>query len=224
VVETDLAAAGKQNAESAEALKAAQSQIASAQDQLAGADKRIEENTHALAVMGPHIDATDADLKAATAKLDALGEQLARNDTADATMSATAQDALDRAKAAGKLAEGRFMMETLLSESIGFPLERAGLSESARLALLAFADKLKMDNQSVYIEIQGHTDNTGSAETNLRLSRQRAEAVRDFLHQQAGIPLHRLAVAAYGESRPVADNKTREGRIKNRRVVLVVLK
>ncbi len=223
-VETGLATTGKQNEASAEALKAAQAQIATAQDQLAGADKRIGENTHALAVMGPHIDATAADLKAATAKLDALGEQLARNDAADVTLSATAQEALDRANAAGKLAEGRFLMETMLSESIGFPLERAGLSESARLALLAFADKLKMENQSVYIEIQGHTDNTGSAETNLRLSRQRAEAVRDFLHQQAGIPLHRLAVAAYGESRPVADNKTRAGRIKNRRVVLVVLK
>lgn len=230
-LESGLAAAGKRGEESDAALKAAQEKISVAQGQLDAADKRIHANTHALDQMGPHIDAAEAGLKVANTRLDVaekglaqVNEQLARNDAADAAISATAKEALERAQAAGKLAEGRFMAETVLSESIGFPLDKAGLGESARLALLAFADKLKMENQGVYIEVQGHTDNTGAAESNLQLSRQRAEAVRDFLHQQAGIPLHRLAVAAYGESRPVADNKTREGRIKNRRVVLVVLK
>lgn len=230
-LESGLAAAGKRGEESDAALKAAQEKISVAQGQLDAADKRINANTHALDQMGPHIDAAEAGLKVANTRLDEaakglaqVNEQLARNDAADAAISATAKEALERAQAAGKLAEGRFMAETVLSESIGFPLDKAGLGESARLALLAFADKLKMENQGVYIEVQGHTDNTGSAESNLQLSRQRAEAVRDFLHQQAGIPLHRLAVAAYGEARPVADNKTREGRIKNRRVVLVVLK
>ena len=230
-LEAGLAATGQRGEASDAALKAAQEQIASAQGQLADADRRIGANTHALEQMGSHIDATAADLKAANTRLEEtrqrvgeLGEQLARNEAADAAVSATAKEALERALAAGKLAEGRLLMETVLSESVGFQFEQAGLGESARLALHAFADKLKAENQGVYIEIQGYTDDTGPATSNLRLSRQRAEAVRDFLHGEAGLPLHRLALAAYGESRPVADNKTREGRVLNRRVVLVVLK
>lgn len=230
-LESGMAAAGKRGEEIEAILDAVRNKTAAAHEQLASADQRISANTHALEQMGPHIDAAEADLKRAATRLDEaekrlgeLGGQLARNDAADAAVSATAREALERAQAAGKLAEGRLLAETVLSESIGFQLKRSGLSESARLALLAFADKLKAENQGVYIEIQGHTDDTGPAETNLRLSRQRAEAVRDFLHQEAGIPLHRLAVAAYGEARPVADNKTREGRVMNRRVVLVVLK
>ncbi|MCP5277885.1 MAG: OmpA family protein [Thiobacillus sp.] len=230
-LESGLAAAGKRGEESEAILDAVRNKTAAAHEQLAAADQRIAANTHALDQMGLHIDAAKTGLKVANTRLDEaekglvqMNEHLARNDAADAAISATAKEALERARAAGKLAEGRLLMETVLSESIGFQLERSGLSESARLALLAFADKLKADNQGVYIEIQGHTDDTGPAENNLRLSRQRAEAVRDFLHQESGIPLHRLAVAAYGESRPVADNKTREGRVMNRRVVLVVLK
>jgi outer membrane protein OmpA-like peptidoglycan-associated protein len=230
-LEAGLDAAGKRSQESDDALKAAQEKMDTAQVQLASADKRIDANTHALEVMGSHIDTAKAELKTAAERLDATDAHLAevkahltRNDEEHVVLSRTAQEALDRATASGKLAEGRLLSETVLSESIGFGLEESGLNESARLALLAFADKLKAENQGVYIEIQGHTDSTGSDEANLHLSRQRAEAVRDFLHEKAGLPLHRLAVAAYGESRPVADNKTREGRIQNRRVVLVVLK
>lgn len=230
-LESGLAAAGKRGEESDAALKAAQDKIASAQSQLEATDKRVSANTQALERMGPRIDAAEADLKASGARLDevekrlgGLGEHLARNDAADAAISATAREALERAQAAGKLAEGRLLAETVLSEAVGFGFDKALLNETSRQALMVFAEKLKAENQAVYIEVQGHTDNSGSAEANLRLSRQRAEAVRDFLHREAGIPLHRLTAAAYGETRPVADNKTREGRIKNRRVVLVVLK
>lgn len=230
-LETGLAAAGKRGEESDAALKAAQEGIVAVQGQLAGAGQRIDANTHALEQMGRHIDAAKGGLQTANTRLDEaekrlgeLGAKLARNDAADAEVSATAKEALERALAAGKLAEGKLLAETVLTEEVGFGLERTRLSDEARQALATFAERLKAENQGVFIEIQGHTDNTGSTETNLRLSRQRAEAVRDYLHLEAGLPLHRLTVAAYGEARPVADNKTREGRIKNRRVVLVVLK
>jgi outer membrane protein OmpA-like peptidoglycan-associated protein len=230
-LESGLAAAGKRGEESDAALKATQEKVASAQGQLDAADKRISANAQALERMGPKIDAAESGLKTSNARLDeaekrlgGLAEQLARNDTADAAVSATAKEALDRAQAAGKQLEGRLLAETVLSEEVGFGFDQAVLNEASRQALQAFADKLKAENQGVYIEVQGHTDNSGSVEANLRLSRQRAETVRDFLNREAGIPLHRLTVAAYGETRPVADNKTREGRTKNRRVVLVVLK
>lgn len=234
-LEEGLSAAGKRDAESEAAIKSAQERLDAAQAQLTDADKRITANTHALEVMGPHIDAAKADIQAAATRLEAtearlsqvsseLGADRSRNETEHAALSRAAQEALDRAMAAGKLAEGRLLAETVLSEAVGFSLEQSMLGEQARAALRTFADRLKADNQGVFVEIQGHTDNSGTDEANLRLSRLRAEAVRDFLHREAGLPLHRLAVAAYGESQPVADNGTREGRIQNRRVVLLVLK
>lgn len=76
---------------------------------------------------------------------------------------------------------------------------------------------------NVRIEVQGHTDSQGSAESNLLLSQRRAEAVRDYLIRVHGISPDRLAARGYGESEPLASNDTEAGRAQNRRVELVVL-
>lgn len=72
-------------------------------------------------------------------------------------------------------------------------------------------------------EIAGHTDDTGSEEANQVLSRERAQAVKDFLVEYYGIDPDRLVARGYGESRPVASNETEEGRARNRRVVFTRL-
>ena len=72
------------------------------------------------------------------------------------------------------------------------------------------------------IEIQGHTDNVGGESYNEKLGLQRAGVVKEYL-AKAGIPIFRMETISYGESAPVADNASREGRAANRRVVLVVL-
>jgi outer membrane protein OmpA-like peptidoglycan-associated protein len=76
---------------------------------------------------------------------------------------------------------------------------------------------------NVRIEVQGHTDSQGSAESNLWLSQRRAEAVRDYLIRVHGISPDRLTARGYGESEPIASNDTEAGRAQNRRVELVVL-
>ena len=142
-----------------------------------------------------------------------------------AEASATARDAYDRAVAAGALAEGKFLYETVLSsDKFRFEVDRSELSDETRAALDEFAAQLKADNENVFVEIQGHTDATGSEDYNMKLGQQRAEAVRWYLSQQHGLALHRMSVISYGETAPVADNATREGRAVNRRVSLVVLK
>ncbi len=140
-------------------------------------------------------------------------------------LSGTAQEALERAMAAGKLAEGKFLYETVLSDDgVKFGFEQAELSDEARQALDDFAAGLKARNENVYIEIQGHTDTSGDESYNLLLGEQRAEAVRRYLSLEHQLALHRMAVITYGESAPIADNSTREGRARNRRVSLVVLR
>ncbi len=135
----------------------------------------------------------------------------------------TTRDALQRAEAANKLAEGKFLYQMVLSDdSVKFPVDGTKLSPEAQTRLMDFISKLKSDNKNVYLEIQGHTDATGPKPLNERLGEQRAEAVRLFMNQQ-GVPLNRMATISYGPDAPVAPNNTREGRAQNRRVVLIVM-
>ena len=135
----------------------------------------------------------------------------------------TTRDALARAEAANKLAEGKFLYSMVLSDdSVKFPVDSSELSPEAQTRLMDFAQKLKADNRNVYLEIQGHTDSTGSKALNMRLGADRAEAVRLFFNRQ-GVPLNRMSTISYGDTAPVAPNNTREGRAQNRRVVVIVM-
>lgn len=137
--------------------------------------------------------------------------------------SATARDALERANAAGKLAAGKFLYEVVLTDGVSFQSDSSTLTRAARAQLAALADKLKAENQNVYLEIQGHTDNRGSTAGNLALGQRRADAVRHFLGTEGGVPLHRMNTISYGEAAPVASNRSRAGRSTNRRVAVVIL-
>ncbi|MDQ7015863.1 MAG: OmpA family protein [Gammaproteobacteria bacterium] len=92
------------------------------------------------------------------------------------------------------------------------------LSESAKQAWGKVAQQLKQ-NPQLKVELAGYTDSSGAAELNLQLSQQRAETVRDYLIS-VGVSEQQLTAKGYGESNPIADNLTPEGRKKNRRVVL----
>ncbi|MBR4704200.1 MAG: OmpA family protein [Paludibacteraceae bacterium] len=74
-----------------------------------------------------------------------------------------------------------------------------------------------IENTGYIIEVQGHTDNIGTDEVNKRLSQKRAEAVKNYLEKK-GVPADRLTAVGYGPTMPIADNKTKAGRAKNRRV------
>lgn len=153
------------------------------------------------------------------------GERLGESERRIGEVSRTAEEALQRAQEAGKLAEGKLLYETVLTDdAVRFGLDQAELSVEARTALDDFAARLKREyDRGVYVEIQGHTDSTGPDRYNLELGLARAEAVRRYLNREHDIPLHRISVISYGEAEPIADNATREGRARNRRVVLVVL-
>jgi OOP family OmpA-OmpF porin len=77
-------------------------------------------------------------------------------------------------------------------------------------------------NPGITVEVAGHTDSDGAAEYNEGLSFRRASTVRDYLIA-GGVAESRLTVRGYGESQPIADNATREGKAQNRRVVLRIL-
>ncbi|HEY3697463.1 OmpA family protein [Phenylobacterium sp.] len=145
------------------------------------------------------------------------------HDTKIAALDQTSREALERAEAAGKLAEGKFVFSTVLSDdSMKFPVDKATLSPEAQARLDAFVEKLKTDNRNVYVEVQGHTDALGPKDFNYKLGEERAEAVRRYLNQH-GVALNRIGTISYGPDAPVAPNSDRAGRQANRRVVLIVL-
>jgi peptidoglycan-associated lipoprotein len=145
------------------------------------------------------------------------------HDSKLANLDQTSRDALQRAEAAGKLAEGKFLYsEVLTDDSMKFGVSKAALSPEAQARLDAFIDKLKTDNRNVYVEVQGHTDATGNKDLNYRLGEERAEAVRRYLNEH-GVALNRIGTISYGADQPAAPNTNRVGRQANRRVVLIVL-
>ncbi|MDX1584976.1 MAG: OmpA family protein, partial [Thermoanaerobaculia bacterium] len=122
------------------------------------------------------------------------------------------------------LAKGSVVFEQSFTEDkVRFKSSSAKLTDEATAALDEFANKVKALDRGVWIEIQGHTDSTGSESYNHQLGFDRAEAVRNYLSKEHGIPLARMSTISYGEETPTQPNNTRDGRMANRRVVLVVL-
>ena len=101
-----------------------------------------------------------------------------------------------------------------------FDAGKSDLDPEAREALAKLSG-IVLNYPSLRLTIEGHTDNTGSAEINQTLSGQRANAVRDYLVKQ-GLDASSLSAQGLGINNPVADNSTAEGRQKNRRVEIVV--
>jgi len=140
-----------------------------------------------------------------------------------ANQGATA--AMTRAEGAEKLAKGKVLWEvTLTNDQVKFGSDTAEIPDSATVPLDQLSDQVKALDKTVYLEIEGHTDSTGSEKYNYGLGLQRAEVVREYLSNGNNhLPLHMLNVISYGESKPIADNSTRDGRAQNRRVVIKVL-
>ncbi len=139
-------------------------------------------------------------------------------------LSQSAKDALQRANEAGVLAKGKVVLqESFTEDRVRFKTSSYELTKEAKAALDEFAEKVKKLDARVWIEIQGHTDDTGGTEFNDALGQQRAEAVRRYLARQHKFPLSRMSTISYGDTLPIAPNKTAKGRAQNRRVVIIVL-
>jgi outer membrane protein OmpA-like peptidoglycan-associated protein len=121
-------------------------------------------------------------------------------------------------------ASRRLVYEVVLSEDQGnFKFGKAELPDEVKSRIDQMVTHLKEDPKNVFIEIEGHTDNVGTPQTNEKIGLERAQAVERYLYEQFQIPLHKMNIISYGETKPVGPNKTRTDRAKNRRVVIRVL-
>lgn len=110
---------------------------------------------------------------------------------------------------------------TIRLENIFFEFDKATLLPESKAELKKLYDAMH-DYPFMEIEISGHTDNVGSDSYNLKLSRERAKAVADYLLQEK-VPSERITYKGYGSSKPVASNESDRGRAMNRRVEFTIL-
>jgi outer membrane protein OmpA-like peptidoglycan-associated protein len=154
---------------------------------------------------------SEVDQKAAAAGMTAEEARNAAN---------TANTRVETLDAASK----RLVYSVTLSEDKGnFKLNRVEIPDEAKAEIDNLVNQLKANPNGAWIEIEGHTDATGGNAYNMALGEKRAEQVKRYLYEQHQVPLHKMNVISFGEEKPVSDNKTRDGRAQNRRVVIKVL-
>jgi outer membrane protein OmpA-like peptidoglycan-associated protein len=156
-------------------------------------------------------------------KAEAAGKSASDARTAADAAAAAAKEVNTRVEAVDKY-NRRLVYEVTLSEDQGnFKFGRTDLPDEAKTRIDEVINQLKADPKGVFIEVEGHTDNVGTKEINERIGMDRAEAVKRYIYESHQVPLHKINVISYGEEKPVAPNKTRDGRAQNRRVVIRVL-
>jgi outer membrane protein OmpA-like peptidoglycan-associated protein len=174
------------------------------------------------------VDAVTADLEKTQqrvqgneVRIDSV-DKAAQSGISEAKGSAAA--AMTRAQEAEKAAKGKLIYTvTLSNDKVRFPVNKAEISDEAKVLIDEAVAPLVKSNRGVYFEIEGHTDSTGEPNYNFHLGEERAMAVRDYIAKTHAVALNRLNVISYGEDKPVAENKTKDERAQNRRVVIRIL-
>jgi outer membrane protein OmpA-like peptidoglycan-associated protein len=110
--------------------------------------------------------------------------------------------------------------EVIVLKGVNFAFNSAELTPNSKKVLDQWVARIKED-KTIRVEVAGHTDNIGSHAYNQQLSERRAKSVVDYFVSQ-GVPADRLKAVGYGETKPVASNKTEAGRAENRRVELQI--
>ncbi|MDB4989197.1 MAG: outer membrane protein [Myxococcaceae bacterium] len=198
------------------------SYVAMRKAQLAEVQARVQQNENKLAELESHMSQQQAqELAKLRGQYSAQQQALLASEAArkDAEARAAAA-AADLQRIASVKQESRGMVITLSGEVL-FTSGKADLLPAAQAKLSEVANALTQNNPDANIVVEGHTDAQGSQTFNLDLSTRRAQAVRDYLASH-GVAPDRITAQGLGFTRPIADNKTPEGRANNRRVEIVV--
>jgi outer membrane protein OmpA-like peptidoglycan-associated protein len=198
-------------------------EFAMAQGGLAGAVQQRDQAVKDLQMLQSQgLVKAQGELNQTRQQLAAAGEKLEAEKKARQEAEKRARDAMDRLAVAAALAvkeEPRGTVITLPG-AVLFPSGKYDLLPGAREKLDQVAEALKNQADHKMI-VEGHTDSQGSESSNMELAQRRAQTVRDYLVSR-GVPNDIITANGIGQSRPVADNKTPDGRANNRRVEIIV--
>ncbi len=158
------------------------------------------------------------------AALSTLTSRVDKQDTALAQAREAADDAVkisrDSRMVSGKVVDSL----TLTEDMVLYSYEQPDLTAKGKAALDELIARARPQLPYIFIEIIGYSDDYSLNSQNRRIALDRAESVRRYLFEVGGIPLHRMSTISYGDLKPIARNDSIEGRSRNRRVMIQVLK
>ncbi len=203
--------------------KFVRTEVGQVNDKVTTIGKSLEQTQERVRVAEQRIG--EVDTKAAAA-----GQSAQQAQTAAQTAQSTGNQAMEVGKSAVAKVDAveastrKLIFETVLTDDQSkFTSGAAKLSDEAKAALDQMVAQVKSQKSAIWVEIEGHTDAVGDASYNEKLGLARAEAVKRYLYEQHQVPLHKMNAISFGEDKPVGDNKKRDGRSQNRRVVIKVL-
>jgi len=189
-------------------------------EQLFPVNKRISENEAAVTKVDGRVASVEGRVANTDAKVENMAKQIAELENRLSQTNAKADRALESLQ---RLRPERKMVLNF-TEGAQFATNSIEFSGQAKKEIDNFMSDFKgqADDDNLVVVVAGHTDNAGAERYNYDLSKRRAESIAAYLTAQGKIPPARIMVVGYGESAPVADNRTEAGRAKNRRVEIMV--
>jgi outer membrane protein OmpA-like peptidoglycan-associated protein len=208
--------------------RSANKNLGRTKSELASARSELERQEAELAAKQKALKQREQELASKTGELNKTAGELTKTANALEQEKKARQEAEAKAKAAlasleeiGRVKEEARGMVITLSGAVMFKTNDAVLLEIAERQLSKVAEALQEQDESKKIVIEGHTDSRGSDRANRKLSQNRADSVRSYLISQ-GVTSGRITAIGKGESEPIANNKTADGRANNRRVEIIV--
>jgi outer membrane protein OmpA-like peptidoglycan-associated protein len=201
-------------ARTAQSLKENQSALDRVRKELAAQDSKLSQTSQEL-------KGKEEALRKQQAELEARQRELEKERKAREEAEKRAAAAMASLEEIARVKEEQRGLVITLDGAVLFVTGKASLLPIAQQKLSKVAEALQEMDPSKKIVVEGHTDSVGSDAANMKLSQARADSVRAYLISQ-GVPSDRITAIGKGESRPVADNKTPEGRANNRRVEIVI--
>jgi outer membrane protein OmpA-like peptidoglycan-associated protein len=192
-------------------------------EQMTPLGQRVADNENRIGQTDGKLSKAEGRISAAEGKLSEVDGRLGQFDSRLGQVDAKAEKALS---SLGNLRLHRKVVLTL-KEGANFALNSASVTEQTRKEIDGFLSDLKGDlkeTDSAVFLVAGHTDSAGSDDYNYELGTKRASTVARYLITKKGIDPTRVVTVSYGEANPLEDNKTRQGRQKNRRVEILVYK
>ena len=216
-------------------MKQAQASLGTAQQKLeariarleadsAAQTARLDQMAPASAELKSQLDALHSQTSAQQSDLSTLSGRVDKQAAALAQASETAADAVkiarDSRMVSGKIVDSL----TLAEDMVLYNYEQPELTPKGRAAMDELIARARPQLPYIFIEIIGYSDDVSLGSQNRRIALERAESIRRYLFEVGGIPLHRMSVISYGALKPVDNDNSLEGRSRNRRVTVQVLK
>jgi OOP family OmpA-OmpF porin len=203
-------------------VKRVETNVAELSDQVGENARVTKEHTGQIAANATKINDTSTDLQSAKGEIRTVDTKAGGAMTAAERANAGVTETGKRVDGLASQFENRNNYSVSAEDSVHFAFNSAKLQPEFHTVLDNLAQKVKQDPNAVIV-LEGRTDSTGDADYNIKLGQQRLDAVLRYLVVQSDIPVQRIYQMSLGKEKPVADNKTKEGREQNRATVVRIL-